>query len=230
MCTPGWSHIPPLKRQHLREYWVFWAALEGCLTCVQYFLREDGMSPYNSSSSGSLTILDFAQWGEQLGNEGAFAMKVFLRTQWPQLRYRSRTSPTCVPWLSHAPPLAQRHRAEHFLFQAALQGCLECVQCLLTDGGLDIYNLSFSKQNSVLDFAKYAEEQHVTGARDVVDYLMHEMTSSAQYEEGLETGEVSPCSSERTRFSLSPEWWAISSLSVPIACLSPPPPSSLLLD
>ena len=57
---------------------VFWAALEGCLTCVQYFLREHGMSPYNSSSSGSLTLMDFARWGEHLGTEGASAVNVFL--------------------------------------------------------------------------------------------------------------------------------------------------------
>ena len=112
-------------------------------------------------------------------------MKVFLQTQCPQLRYRSGTSPTCVPWLSHAPPPAQRHRAEHFLFQAALQGCLKCVQCFLTDGGLDIYSLSLSKRNSVLDFAKYAEEQHVTGACDVVHYLMQEMTSSRNMRKDL---------------------------------------------
>ena len=209
MCTPWWSHIPPLKRQHLNEYWLFYAAMDGRPKCVEYYLMKDGMNPYNLSSSGTFTLMDFALWGEQRGKEGASAVVVFLRNQWPHLPYKTLETCKCVPWLSHIPSRAHRDRSDYALFQAALQGCLECVHCILTDGGLVVYNHSLSKKHAVLDFAKYAVEHPIAGASDVVSYLSREMQRSIREGRATSSEEESPCSSTGTSSSLSPEWWEI---------------------
>jgi len=195
MCTPGWSHIPPLKRQHLQEYWLFWATMDGCFTCVEYYLGEARMNPRSHSSPGNLTLMDFALWGEQLGKPNASAMQSFLRERCPDIGSRSTECSACVPWLSHLPPLGKRHRSEEYLFQAAQDGCKWCVECLLLDGGLDVYSRSFTEQRTALDFAKSASEQGVKGASEVVRYLTEEMYGSTQEVGSTMSGELPPLSS-----------------------------------
>ena len=91
MCTPGENH-PREKKQkqkneHLPEYWLFRAAEEGCLQCVQHFLQEvDG--PYTGSENQGWTVLAWASWGLTKGQKGAQEVVNYLRATYPTLPFQ----------------------------------------------------------------------------------------------------------------------------------------------
>ena len=61
---PDTAHIPTQKsaRTGGREYYLFTAARDGCLACVQMLVEEELVDVFATSKTQKYTALDFAEW------------------------------------------------------------------------------------------------------------------------------------------------------------------------
>ena len=180
-CIPGVSHRPSRRRCHLPQYWLFRAASDGCLPCVQRLLHEDGVDIHGTSLTQAYTALDFAMWARQQGVTGADAVVTFLSREiatdvegeWEivQLEAPARPIDQCLPGVSHLPPRRRREQRKYRLFWAASAGCLRCVRHYIADEGVDPGSKSNTQGWTALDFAAWARQRGVVGADDVEAFL-----------------------------------------------------------
>ena len=70
VCIRGEAHHPGKRRRLLPRYWLYQAASDGCLPCVQRLVREDGIDPHSTSESQGNTALACAVWAKQKGVAG----------------------------------------------------------------------------------------------------------------------------------------------------------------
>ena len=72
---------------------------------------------------------------------------------------------------SHPPRRQDRTARKYFMFEAASQGCVECVKHYLEVEGVDTASESDTMHYTVLDWAEWANSREVPGAADVVAYV-----------------------------------------------------------
>ena len=77
--------------------------------------------------------------------------------------------PTCTPGHSHPPSKQHQDIREYWLFQAASEGCKECVTYYLTTEQLDPNSVSLNVGYTVLDYALFA--QQCGRSDDIVAYM-----------------------------------------------------------
>ena len=66
ICSCGKDHTPKTvaRRKEIR-YWMFQAAFQGCLPCVQQCIEVIGVDPYIQSCHEKYTAKSWAQWGHE---------------------------------------------------------------------------------------------------------------------------------------------------------------------
>ena len=77
--------------------------------------------------------------------------------------------PTCTPGHSHPPSKTRQDIREYWLFQAASEGCKECVTHFLTTEHRDPNSVSLILGYTVLDYALFAQQCGLSD--DNVTYL-----------------------------------------------------------
>ena len=153
------GHRPSKGKEHLLKNWLFRAASDGCLDCVKHFLEKEELRPFSLSEPLEYTVLDMAIWAKCKGVKGAQEVAQYLRDAYPQM-------PS-----GHRPSKRHQHLKQYWLFQAACDGCLECVRHFLTKEDVDPFSVSETQKYTVLDMANWAEYKGVKGAPQVLEYL-----------------------------------------------------------
>ena len=135
------------------------------------------MDPYILSDTERYSVKDFADYAVERGVPGAVEVQAYLATLWSDAVKNDEPNvhdvDGCPKHGVHLPRSAYRRgRPEYMLFQAALEGCLPCVRRMLEqDPKVDRNALSDTQNYSVQDFADYAVQRNVPGARAVQMYL-----------------------------------------------------------
>ena len=143
-CIRGEAHRPNKHRCSLPEYWLFGAASDGCLPCVQRMVHDEGVDARSTSMHMKYTALDFANWATERGVAGArevaayLAQEAFLaqETEAHSLSEWSGVA-DCIPGLSHSPTKRRRALRKYWLFGAARAGCMRCVTPFIEVEGVD---------------------------------------------------------------------------------------------
>ena len=193
-CIPGEAHRPSRRRCSQPKYWLYQAVSEGCLPCVQRLLREDGIDARSTSENQGYTALDFAAWAQEQGVAGAKEVAAFL-AQEPGVDAVSQSNagpvaaelvpvPACSPGVSHPPSKRQRPHRKYWLFGAASAGCLRCVRHYVENEGVEPLSKSDSHGWTSLDFAVWAGQQGVVGAKEVEAYLKKDHLVDPESAEG----------------------------------------------
>ena len=62
---PGPEEHRPTQRHAdgKREYVLFKAAEDGCLSCVKWLIEQEGVDPNSRSENNGYTVVGFADWG-----------------------------------------------------------------------------------------------------------------------------------------------------------------------
>ena len=190
MCTPGSSHAPSKARRGHRGHWLFQAAAEGCLRCVQHFVGVEHIDPRVQSHSQTYTALDFAVYAHSRGVARADEIADFLRTRL-SVGAESRgvgaaegsgsqsvADPSsapgrslCDPGASHPPVKKRRGQRVYWMVQAAAEGCKSCVQYYVEEEHIDPSSRSEDTKYAALDWATWAASRNVAGASEVVEFL-----------------------------------------------------------
>ena len=176
------GHRPSKGKEHLPKNWLFRAASDGCLECVKHFLQKEEFHPVDVSDPLEYTALDMAVWAKCKGVRGAQEVVQYLRDTYPEM-------PS-----GHRPPKRHAHLKHYWLFQAASDGCLECVKHFLKKNEVDPFCVSETQEYTVLDMAKWAQYRGVEGAKEVVKYL-------------LQTYPRMPCAEYRVVRLSQLRWW-----------------------
>ena len=172
-CIPGEAHCPSKHRCSQDKYWLFKAAQDGCLPCVQRMVRQGGIDPCSTSDTQGYTALDFANWAKERGVAGAQEVAAFLAQEtgadsddgWSVVQLE------CTPGVSHPPTKRRRALRKYWLFGAARAGCLRCVRHYIDVEGVDPASKSDTHGWSALDFAVWARQQGVVGAAEVETFM-----------------------------------------------------------
>ena len=85
----------------------------------------------------------------------------------------------CIPGEAHRPSRSRCSQPRYWLFQAARDGCLPCVQRMLNEEGIDVHSTSENLGYTALDFATWAAEKDVVGAQEVMAFLAQEAGADA---------------------------------------------------
>ena len=82
ICPEGKDHCPKSheERKQIKE-WLFLAAVQGCLPCVQHCLEEIGPD-FVQSDNSELTVMDWAQRGVDQAVDGAQEVVGYLTSEW----------------------------------------------------------------------------------------------------------------------------------------------------
>ena len=171
-CIRGEAHCPSRRRRSQPRYWLFQAASDGCLPCVQRMVHDEGVDASSTSMHMKYTALDFANWAKERGVAGAQEVAAFLaqETEADSDGEWSVVS-DCTPGKSHAPTKRRRARRKYWLFGAARAGCMRCVRHFIEVERVDPTSKSDTHGWSALDFAAWARQQGVVGAEEVETYM-----------------------------------------------------------
>jgi len=79
ICSCGKDHTPKsiAKRKEIR-YWMFDAAFQGCLPCVQYCIETLGVDAQIESLNQNYTVVSWAEWGREKHVPGTEEVVVYL--------------------------------------------------------------------------------------------------------------------------------------------------------
>ena len=77
----------------------------------------------------------------------------------------------CASGRIHKPSAAERRDLKYFMFQAAYEGCVECVKTYISVKRVNVQSTSEHRCFTVLDWAKEGVRKNVNGARVVLEYL-----------------------------------------------------------
>ena len=81
-CIPYQARVPHRAHIQLNKYYLFTAAREGCLRCVQTYLEVKTIHPLSVSDSNWYSVLDFAHYAVERKRPGATAVVSYLRSTW----------------------------------------------------------------------------------------------------------------------------------------------------
>ena len=81
-CTFGTTHRPGKRRVGLKKYWLFQAASEGCLACVQRYLEKEGVASSDVSETHGYSVLDWSLWAQKQGVSGSEVVTEYLQRNW----------------------------------------------------------------------------------------------------------------------------------------------------
>ena len=66
ICPCGKDHTPTtVARRKEIQYWMFQAAFQGCLPCVQQCIEVLGVDPDIQSMNEGYTAMSWARWGRE---------------------------------------------------------------------------------------------------------------------------------------------------------------------
>ena len=180
-CIPGEAHRPSKRRCLQPRYWLYQAASEGCLPCVQRLVRDGVVDVRCTSENQGYSALDFAKWAHSQGVAGAEEVAAFLAQETAvDAASQSSTGPSaaeplpsgdCRPGVSHPPAKGRRADRKYWLFGASSAGCLRCVRHYVEDEGVEPLSRSDTRGWTALDFAGWAVQQGVAEAAEVEAYL-----------------------------------------------------------
>ena len=180
-CIPGEAHRPGKRRCSQPRYWLYQAASEGCLPCVQRLVRDGVVDVRCTSENQGYSALDFAKWAQLQGVAGAKEVVAFLaqetgvdaasQSSTGQSAAEPVPSRDCSPGVSHPPSKRRRADRKCWLFGAASAGCLRCVRHYVEDESVDPLSRSETNGWTALDFAEWARQQGVAETTEVEAYL-----------------------------------------------------------
>ena len=97
----------------------------------------------------------------------------------------------CAQGKDHCPRSSQRRKQiKEWLFSAAVQGCKPCVKHCLEVIGLNVDVQSDNKKFTVMDWAQWAVDNDVKGAKEVVSYLISERHMELSMAEPLNSSPI----------------------------------------
>ena len=135
---------------------MFAAAQAGCLECVKQCLEEKHISLCFTSLTADYTVLDYAQHGFAKGFAHTNAVVTHLeQLKWPPLEEMKKAHVQCIGLEAHAPSWRHWRRPQYWFFQAAQDGCLQCIQTGVEKGDLDPQVRSDTKGYTLMDYALY---------------------------------------------------------------------------
>ena len=74
-CPGPEEHRPTQRHAYgKREYVLFKAAEDGCLSCVKWLIEQEGVDPNSRSENMGYTVVGFADWGLQRHQKMARAL------------------------------------------------------------------------------------------------------------------------------------------------------------
>ena len=79
-------HLPrSIRRRDRREYMLFQAASEGCVSCVRRMLEQNPkVDPNVHSEIQNYSVHDFAEYAAQLNIPGASSVQAYLTEHWSE--------------------------------------------------------------------------------------------------------------------------------------------------
>ena len=79
ICSQAQCHCPQSKqKQQQVKHWMFKAAFDGCLPCVQHCIEVLGVNPQAQSDHMKYTAIMWAQYGMDQNRPGAAAVHAYL--------------------------------------------------------------------------------------------------------------------------------------------------------
>ena len=130
--------------------------------------QVENVDPKSFSQNSGYTVRDWAQWAVEQNVAGALQVLDYLDSELPT---SAAPGSSCVPGVSHPPPVRRTGQLKYWLFAAAAKGCRQCVARYLEVEQVDPMSESENMHYTVLDWALQAKRQGETGADDLLDYL-----------------------------------------------------------
>ena len=164
-CIGLTAHRPSWCHRKYKAYWMFEVAKAGCMHCVNECLTDKKINPYVTSLTHNYTVLDYARFGSATGNTTAENVVAVLENMNPPIPKHtdsalSNVSPTraekeCIGLEAHPPSWRHWQCPEYWMFQAAKDGCLDCVRKCVEEKHLDLHFRSETMGYTVKDYALF---------------------------------------------------------------------------
>ena len=156
-CQAWRSHKAPVEHWGDLRQWMFQAAQAGCLTCVRYYMMQKQVE-LNSTSEEGWSVIEHAMRGVREGRAGAADVLRYLRElgalnaeYMPESAFEGIV---CASGRIHKPSAAERRDLKYFMFQAAYEGCVECVKAYISVKRVNVQSTSEHRCFTMLDWAK----------------------------------------------------------------------------
>ena len=156
--------------------------------CVNECLTDKKINPYVTSLTHNYTVLDYARFGSATGNTTAENAVAVLENMNPPIPKHtdsalSNVSPTraekeCIGLEAHPPSWRHWQCPEYWMFQAAKDGCLDCVRKCVEEKQLDLHFRSETMGYTVKDYALFGIAKGFAETADDLQYLNEKLVST----------------------------------------------------
>ena len=167
------AHVPTHKgARGERTYFLFPGAEDGCLECVKHLIQNENLDPLSTSTRAKYTAAAFAEWSRKHGGEDPDGCRRVMK----YLEAISCNNTCAGLDRAHQPTQSGARSGErkYFLFQAAQDGCLQCVKHVVENEGVHPLSTSSRAKYTAAAFAEWSTThggEDVDGCRRVMKYL-----------------------------------------------------------
>ena len=167
---------------------MFEADKADCMSCVTRCLTERQISPCVTSLTEKYTVLDYARFGKEKGIANTKELVAYLEDMTPPIPGHTQAALMEVPTVkaekkfigleAHPPSWRHWQCPEYWMFQAAKDGCLDCVRRCVEEKRLDLHFRSKTMGYTVKDYALFGIAKGFAETRDVLQCLDEKLVST----------------------------------------------------